>query len=155
MMGNTHSFVVEGSSSACVFFNCSKKGLHHWETSTLSTQCLRFWTVGWPEALTDENPILTPYNRVSVLKTLWPSCSVVRHMGPAESSGGISTTLFLLCSYSGDRSAHVWQVVSSLRVFSSLPCVTFVPPISWINNWKGCERKWSWPNLRYCLGILL
>jgi hypothetical protein len=22
-------------------------------------------------------------------------------------------------------------------------------------NWKGCGRKWSWPNLRYYLGIFL
>jgi len=22
-------------------------------------------------------------------------------------------------------------------------------------NWKGCERKWSWPNLRYYPGICL
>jgi hypothetical protein len=22
-------------------------------------------------------------------------------------------------------------------------------------NWKGCERKWSWPNLRHYTGIYL
>jgi hypothetical protein len=22
-------------------------------------------------------------------------------------------------------------------------------------NWKGCGRKWPWPNLRHCSGIYL